>query len=399
MNGKRPVLVMAILAVALAALTPAAAQSGWWTAEYFNNPNLAGPPVMVLSEASPSHNWGEGSPGANLPVDYFSARWTSVQNLSPGSYQITVRADDGVRVFVNGVAYINQWQPSPGNTYTAVLAVPAMPGVLQYTFVVEYYEATGSAYLDFSLALAGGGQTTSATATVNTGELNVRNAPNPYTGAVLTRIYRGQTYPVVGKNADASWLQLNVNGVVGWVNASYVIAANLQSVPVTDPGGRPTPPPSVSATATVTAWALNVRNVPNPYTGAVVTRIRRGETYPVVGKNADASWLQLNVNGVIGWVNGSYVAATNLHTVPVTDTSTRPTGAVAIVTTGQLNVRQTPDPYFGVILTRIRWGETYPVVGKNSAATWLQLNVNGIIGWVNARYVAASNLQNVPVTG
>ncbi|MBZ0289768.1 MAG: SH3 domain-containing protein, partial [Anaerolineae bacterium] len=149
----------------------------------------------------------------------------------------------------------------------------------------------------------------------------------------------------------------------------------------------------------VTSWALNVRQVPNPYTGAIVVRIRRGETYPVVGRNADTSWLQLNVNGIIGWVNGAYVAASNLQNVPVTDSSTRPTGAVATVVTGQLNVRQTPDPFFGTILTRIKWGETYAVVGRNWAGTWIQLNVNGIIGWVNARYMAASNLQNVPVTG
>ncbi|MBC6938368.1 MAG: SH3 domain-containing protein, partial [Chloroflexi bacterium] len=71
----------------------------------------------------------------------------------------------------------------------------------------------------------------------------------------------------------------------------------------------------------------------------------------------------------------------------------------ATVITGQLNVRAAPNPLTGAILTRINLGETYPVVGRNAASTWLQLNVNGLIGWVNARYVAASNLANVPITG
>ncbi|MBI5669624.1 MAG: SH3 domain-containing protein [Chloroflexi bacterium] len=398
MNSRRLIVILMTIIVTGLIIWPAAAQAALWTGEYFNNPHLQGPPTAIFTEYSPTHDWGAGSPAATLPVDYFSARWTSVQTLGPGSYLITARADDGVRVLVNGVVYIDEWHPSPGNTYTAALTVPALPGAQQYTFVVEYYEATGNAFLQFTLTPYGG-QPAGATATVNTAALNVRNSPNPFTGAVLTRIYRGQTYPVIGRNADSSWLQLNVSGVVGWVNASYVIASNLQNVPVTDPGTQPTPPPPVSATATVTSWALNVRNIPNPYTGTVLTRIRWGKTYPVIGKNADSSWLQLNVNGVVGWVNGAYVAATNLQNVPVTDPGTRPTGATATVITGQLNVRQTPDPFFGTILTRINWGETYNVVGRDAAATWLQLNVNGIIGWVNARYVAASNLQNVPVTG
>ncbi|HEX2906128.1 MAG TPA: SH3 domain-containing protein [Phototrophicaceae bacterium] len=214
---------------------------------------------------------------------------------------------------------------------------------------------------------------------------------------VLTRIYQGQSYAVVGRNADTSWLQLNVNGIVGWVNAGYMAAYNVQNVPVTDSSGSQ--PPPAGATATVTAYALNVRQIPNPFTGAVLVRIRRGETYTVVGRNADTSWLQLNVNGVVGWVNAGYVAAYNVQNVPITDAGTRPTGAVATVITGQLNVRQTPNPYNGVVLTRISWGEVYPVVGRNAAATWLQLNVNGVVGWVNARYMAAGSLLNVPITG
>ena len=390
MRARWIIILTLMVMMGLAAL-PASAQVGLWTAAYFNNADLAGVPVLVWNEPSPSHNWDTGSPSPLLPADFFSARWTSVQNLGAGTYQITVRADDGVRVFVNGTAYINEWRPSPGNIYTAAVTLPAG----QHTFVVEYFEATGAAYLQYDLKLVGGTvPPASATATVTTAQLNVRHLPNPFTGTILTRIFQGQTYPVVGKNADASWLQLNVNGLVGWVNARYVTATNLQNVPVTDGGTRPT-----NATATVVTGNLNVRHIPNPFTGIILARISLGQTYPVIGKNADASWLQLNVNGVIGWVNARYVTATNLQNVPVTDSSTRPTGATATVVTGQLNVRQTPNPITGIILTRISLGETYPVVGRNAAGTWVQLNVNGIIGWVNARYVTVTNFNNVPVTG
>jgi uncharacterized protein YraI len=110
-------------------------------------------------------------------------------------------------------------------------------------------------------------------------------------------------------------LQLNVNGVIGWVNSFYVTTVNLQNVPIITAN---TQPPPVTATATVTANFLNVRSIPDPVNGAILTRISRGQTYSVVGRNAATSWIQLNVNGLIGWVNASYVTAFNLQAVPVT---------------------------------------------------------------------------------
>lgn len=375
----------------LAVVNPAVAQGVFWTGEYFNNAGLSGAPIFTLTETSPSHDWAAASPSPSIPADYFSVRWTSSQTLNAGSYQITVRADDGIRVFVDGIAYIDQWIPSPGNTHTASLSLAQG----QHTLVVEYFEATGNAFLQFTLSAIGGTVPgTGATATVTTNELNVRQIPNPYTGTILTRITIGQTYPIVGKNADSSWLQLNVNGVIGWVNARYVSAVNLHLVPVTDPGTRP-----AGATATVATGNLNVRQIPNPFTGAILTRISLGQTYSVVGKNGDSSWLQLNVNGIIGWVNARYVTASNLQNVPVTDPSTRPTSTNATVIAYFLNVRAIPDPVNGLILTRITFGQTYPVVGRNAAGTWLQLNVNGLIGWVNAGWMTPVNMSLLPITG
>lgn len=367
---------------------PAAAQSGSWTGEYFNNAGLSGSPAFTLVENSPSHDWSSASPGANIPVDYFSARWTSVQTVNAGSYQLAIRADDGVRVFVDGGLVLNEWHLATGATYNTTLNLTGG----QHTFVVEYYENAGLAYLNYSLTLIGGGS--GAYGTVTATQLNVRNTPNPYTGVVLFRITNGQTYPIIGKNADSSWLQLNVNGTVGWVNGNYMSAFNLQIVPVTDTSTRPT-----GATATVTAYYLNVRQTPDPVNGLVLVRIARGESYSVVGKNADGSWLQINVNGTVGWVNSGYVAAYNLQNVPVTDSGTRPTGSTATVTTYFLNVRHIPAYPAGIVLTRITRGQVYPVVGRNSAGTWVQINVNGVVGWVNASYVSVTNLASVPVTG
>lgn len=200
-----------------------------WGVQYYNNIGLAGAPLISATEASPSHNWGAGSPGAGMPVDYWSARWSSAQTLNAGTYTLTVQADDGVRVFMDGVLILDEWHTANGQTYTVPLTVTA--GV--HTFVVEYYEVTVNAYLAFSLtqAQAPAPAPTGATATVKAWVLNVRNAP--LTGAVIAKVRFNETYNVVGRNSDSSWWQINVNGTIGWVSGRYVTVTNPGSVPVT----------------------------------------------------------------------------------------------------------------------------------------------------------------------
>ncbi|MEZ4669841.1 MAG: SH3 domain-containing protein [Anaerolineae bacterium] len=400
MNKRIVLYGVVVLSLLLAAMPTAAQGTVFWTAEYFNNANLAGAPAFVLTENTITHDWGAGSPSPLIPTDYFSVRWTSVQTLAAGTYQFTIRADDGVRVFIDGTSYLNAWQPSPGGSsaFSATLAGG------QHTVVVEYFEAAGLAYLQYEMVNVIGN--TQAIATINTTQLNVRNLPNPYTGAVITRVTLGAVYPIIGRNADSSWIQLNVNGIAGWVNVTYVVVTNLSSVPITDSGTRPTPPPppppnpQPGANATVTAYFLNVRQTPDPVHGVIVGRISRGQTYPIIGKNPDASWLLLNVNNTVGWVRSSYVSATSLGSVPIVSSNTQPIPSVAIITTPRLNVRAVPDPINGLILTRVSQGETYPAVGRNAAGTWVQINVSNMIGWVNVRYASVSpNIMLLPVTG
>lgn len=383
------------------AVQPAAAQSSSWTAEYFNNTTLTGPAALIRTEQKPGGEWGYGSPAPGVAADNFSVRWTTTAFLNGGTYQISVRADDGVRVYVDGVLYINQWQQSAGRFYQA--NIPLAAGT--HTFVVEYYEAGEVALLLYNFDLLGPVPAPGTPqARVTAQYLNVRALPNA-AAAILDVISMGQVYPVIGRNAASTWLQINVNGTVGWVNANFVAASNIFGVPITDGSGvPPTPPPPVGATATVTAYLLNVRNAPNPFTGGVVTQITRGQTYPVIGRNLDTSWVQINVNGLIGWVRSTWVSLSNIAGVPVTSSTTNPSqpapvNTFATVRAYFLNVRS--GPFFGApVLTIINQGQTYPVVGRNAASTWVQINMGGTTGWVNSAWmIIVPNLNNVPVTG
>ena len=61
-------LALLVLLPLAAQPMPGAAKSGnTWTANYFNNPNWSGNPVLVQFVPFVSFNWGYGSPGRGHP--------------------------------------------------------------------------------------------------------------------------------------------------------------------------------------------------------------------------------------------------------------------------------------------------------------------------------------------
>jgi hypothetical protein len=114
--------------------------------EYFNNPNLQGAPVMVRNDPSVNFDWAYGSPAPNIPVDYFSARWTRTLMFDSGMYRFSARSDDGVRVWLDSTLIIDAWGPATPNTYMKDINVAAGQHVVR----VEYYEGVGTAFINFN---------------------------------------------------------------------------------------------------------------------------------------------------------------------------------------------------------------------------------------------------------
>jgi uncharacterized protein YraI len=194
---------------------------------------------------------------------------------------------------------------------------------------------------------------------------------------------------------------LNVNGTIGWVNASYVIASNLGGIPVTDGGGSNVCPGNLPSRLTIGGQGRVLPGLPNNLraspstTSAWIGLIPAGGVFtvfsgPQCGENI--IWWQVNYNGILAWTGEGQ--GSSYWVEPATGS----TSATATVTAYYLNVRNAPNA-FATILTRISRGQSYSVVGRNGSNRWLQLNVNGTIGWVNAFYVSASNLGGVPITG
>lgn len=298
---------------------------GAWTAQYYPDISLTGSPTLIQSEASPTHNWGNGSPTPAISNDNWSARWTSLQTLAAGQYQVSATADDGVRVYIDGQPVIDQWHVAGGQNYVVNVLLAAG----QHNFAVEYFESSGAAYLDFNLTQAAAVIPTAvpttappvdippgtATATVNTGRLNVRAAPDPINGTILLKVDRGQTYPVVGRNADGSWVQLNVNGTLGWVNAAYVVLSGSAPLPVNS--GLPV---NTGYFVTATPYAVYIRAAPSN-DAQVLDVLPLGISAQVVGRDATGSWWQISYGVYSGWVASRLAiiqGGADLNKIPIT---------------------------------------------------------------------------------
>lgn len=298
---------------------------GTWLVQYFPNQDLSGFPSGIFSVNEITEDWGQGSPLVSVPSDNFSARWTTTATLEAGQYRITARADDGVRVFVDGQQIVDRWINAVDQLGTGDITLAGG----QHTFVVEYYEDGGNAYIEFNVARLDETQVvptpvpavkvpssppeqTNATGTVDAYRLNVRAAPN--TGAqIVTKIERGETYPIIGRNADDSWWQISVDGTAGWVFADFIIPANTASVPVTSTSGGTQDVTGTGLTLTATA-TINVRSSPSR-AGAVLGLLPRGGQAEIIGRNSTGTWIEVDYNGNIGWVSRSFVELP----VPVTD--------------------------------------------------------------------------------
>ena len=112
-----------------------------WKAEYYENRDLAGAPVLVRDEPQIDFDWGEGAPAGLTTPDRFSVRWTRTLTLAAGVYRFRTLADDGVRLWVDGQLLIDEWHDSLRRVYVGEIVLQAGA----HTVRVEYYENAGGA--------------------------------------------------------------------------------------------------------------------------------------------------------------------------------------------------------------------------------------------------------------
>jgi beta-glucosidase len=122
--------------------------------EYFDNQELSGTPKVVRSDLQLSFDWASGSPDPSIPNDHFSVRWTGkIVPEKSGDYTLSLRADDGVRLWVDGKKLIDDWSVHPAKASEAKLHVEA--GV-PLDIRLEYFEEAGEASVQLGWGLDSG---------------------------------------------------------------------------------------------------------------------------------------------------------------------------------------------------------------------------------------------------
>ncbi len=114
-------------------------------AEFFNNKEVEGKPVASRIDDRINFSWGQDiSPVPGIVNDdKFSIRWTGkLKSPGNGQYEIGVRADNGVKLFIDGNLVINAWtDQAPGQFKTDYYEFEE--GKL-YDIKVEFYENIGT---------------------------------------------------------------------------------------------------------------------------------------------------------------------------------------------------------------------------------------------------------------
>jgi uncharacterized protein YraI len=209
----------------------------------------------------------------------------------------------------------------------APLAVPRLPLPASTPAPASEAEATANTELPED----------SATATVNTRSLRVRNQPSE-TAEVIAGIEEGERFQVLGISSDGLWVELAINdapGGSGWVSASFVSVEGpitdvaTTEVPtatalLTETAGVTTPvTTTVTTTATVLAppapgfaqvrtdgTRLRVRAEPSTE-AAIVGYVYNGESYPALEVSTDGQWVFIgpSTDSVTDNPSGGWVAA------------------------------------------------------------------------------------------
>jgi len=122
--------------------TPTVIPGNGLAGTYFNNKNFTGS-AITRTDSTINFNWGTQKPHASIAADTYSVRWVGyVVPKASETYTFYMRADDGVRVWVNNQRIVDYWGDQAATERSGKIAFTKDQ---KYPIKIEYYENYGNA--------------------------------------------------------------------------------------------------------------------------------------------------------------------------------------------------------------------------------------------------------------
>ena len=147
---------------------------------------------------------------------------------------------------------------------------------------------------------------------VKTNASNVRSGPGT-NNAVIGTAAAGTEGKAIARNAESTWVQVEINGLSGWM-AEYLldVVGGVAALPVAgappveppvDPPVDPPPvdPPAFEGVPVTVLTNSNVRSGPGT-SFAKRSVATKGTTGKAMGRNEDATWIAVTLPTVEGWI-------------------------------------------------------------------------------------------------
>ncbi len=113
------------------------------TAEYIASENIQDNPLFEQCDTTINFEWGDESPDKRLNKDNFSIRWHGyLKSPVSGERILGIYADGGIRIWMDGVLILDEWDSHSLHYYTAKVQLEKGKAI---PLKVEYVNRTGAA--------------------------------------------------------------------------------------------------------------------------------------------------------------------------------------------------------------------------------------------------------------
>ena len=121
-------------------------------AEFFNNLNLEGEPVVVKNVPNIDFDWGKESPALGVNEEGFSIRFTGTITIGDKDVQLQTYSDDGSRIYIDNDLFVDSWKDQEP---TATTSEGTLKAGQTYDIRFEFYDKENEAVCKMQYVQAG----------------------------------------------------------------------------------------------------------------------------------------------------------------------------------------------------------------------------------------------------